>query len=313
MMIRSQKPNMLTAGDTVSLVSLSSPVSQEIVQRSAEYLNSLGFKVILAENIYSRQGYMAGSPQERVEDLHAMFGNKEVKAIFCAYGGTSANQLLPLIDYDLISSNNKVFMALSDPSVLAVAIYAKTGIVTFHGPTGYNFARKMTPYTERYFLRSFTSVEPLGSVEELSEWIIIKEGTTQGKVVGCNLTLLQSLVGTPYEPDWAGKILFWEDLFLEYHAIDLIINHLAMTGILDKIEGMIVGKLVGCEEKEYESNETFEQLMSRLFSRYKFPIVCNVDLGHTDDKITIPLGIEVKLDLHKEKKRIVFLESAVSS
>lgn len=306
-----RKPKSLRAGDTVGLISVSSPVSKETVDRSVEYLVKLGYSVELGNHILQNEGHMAGTVEQRSLDLNQMFRRDNIKAVFCAYGGTSANQILPYIDYDLIRTKPKIFVGLSDSSILATAIYTKSGVVTFHGPTGYNFGEAgMTEYTERYFLRALCNPEPLSEIEELSPWITIREGSTEGEIVGGNLSLLQSLMGTQYEPDWEDKIMFWEDLFVEYHTIDLILSHLDLAGVFKRIKGMVIGRLVGCEEHEYKTKETFEDMIRRILAKYDFPILYNVDLGHTDDKITIPIGTAVRLDLSGDGAKLTFTESA---
>lgn len=305
------KPKRLSKGDTVGLVSVSSPVEKSVVERSARYLNGLGFNVVLGRNIGAKKGYMAGFPEERVSDLHEMFERKDVKAIFCSYGGTSANQLLKLIDYALIRRNPKIFIGMSDPLVIVLAIHSLASLITFHGPTGYNFGEGgMTPFTEEYLLKAITMPEPLGTMTD-SKWKILKRGKSEGRIIGGNLTLLQSILGTPYEPDWDGAILFWEDLFVEYHTIDLILTQFEQVGIFRKIRGMIVGTLVECKETEYDIDETLEEVILRLTRGYDFPIVLNVDLGHTDDKITIPVGVKVKMEFSPERELMVFEEAGV--
>lgn len=306
-----RKPKPLRTGDTVGLVSVSSPVAKKTVDKSVEYLTKLGYSVELGRYILQNEGYMAGTVEQRASDLNEMFRRDDIKAVFCAYGGTSANQILPYIDYDLIRTKLKIFVGLSDSSILATAIYVKCRIVTFHGPTGYNFGEAgMTEYTERHFLRALCNPEPLGEIEELSPWITIRKGSTEGEILGGNLSLLQSLVGTVYEPDWENKILFWEDLFVEYHTIDLMLTHLDLVGVFRKIKGMVIGNLLGCKEQEYQTKETFEEVIRRILTKYDFPILHNVDLGHTDDKITIPIGTVVRLDLNSEQAKLSFIESA---
>ena len=306
-----RKPKPLRIGDTVGLVSVSSPVAKETVDKSVEYLAKLGYSVELGNHILQNEGHMAGTVEQRSLDLNEMFRRDDIKAVFCAYGGTSANQILPYIDYGLIRTKPKIFVGVSDSSILAIAIYTKSGIVTFYGPTGYNFGEAgMTEYTEMYFLRALCNPEPLSEIEELSPWITIREGSTEGEILGGNLSLLQSLMGTQYEPDWEDKIMFWEDLFVEYHTIDLILTHLDLAGVFKKIKGMVIGRLVGCEEQEYKTKETFEDMIRRILAKYDFPILYNVDLGHTDDKITIPIGITVRLDLSSNGAKLTFTESA---
>lgn len=308
-----KKLKVLSKGDTIGIISVSSPVEKEVVDKTVKYFEDLGYKTKLGKNILASNGYMAGSIEQRVFDLHSMFKDPTVNAIICAWGGTSANQLLQYINYGLISNNPKIFVGLSDPSVLSLAISTKSKIPTFHGPTGYNFgATNLTPYTEKYFFKALSRIEPIGLIEELSKREIIKEGTVEGEIIGGNLTLLQTIIGTPYEPDWNNKILFWEDLFVELHTIDLILTQFDNAGIFAKIKGMVIGKLVECNEEEYTINESFSELIERLTKRYNFPILYNVDLGHSDDKITIPIGVKCKMVLEDKTIQLEIIESPFS-
>lgn len=306
-----KKPQSLKPGDNVGLVSVSSPVSKEIIKRSCEYLRSLGFSVITSKHILDRKGYMAGSAQDRADDLNFMFSSSNIRAVFCAYGGTSANQLLPLLDYKMISTKPKVFVGLSDSSILSLAINSQANIVAFHGPTGYNFGEAgMTAYTESYFLKALCDPRPIGEIAPIADWTPIIDGTAEGPIIGANLTLLQTLMGTQWEPDWAGKILFWEDICIERHTIDLILTHLVLAGVMNKIKGMVIGRLVECEEKEYELAESFDDMVRRIMAPYNIPVLANVDLGHTDDKITIPIGTLVRIEANDVACRLCFTESA---
>lgn len=305
------KLTTLKKGDKVGLISVSSPVKKQVVEKSISYLNDIGLEVECGKNIFSNFGYMAGSPSMRADDLHYMFKNNEIRAIFCANGGTSANQILPILDYELIKQYPKIFVGLSDPCSVAIAINSKTDMVTFHGPTGYNFGESgMTSFTEKYFIKSLMGNKPLGEIIDKVDWNGLKYGEATGGIIGGNMTILQSLIGTPYEPNWEGKILFWEDLFVEFHTIDLILNQFKQAGIFDKISGMIIGELVECQESEYESPESFEEMIERIFHEYNFPILSNVSLGHTDDKITIPMGVEVNLKIDNENINFMFNESS---
>lgn len=269
----------------------------------------MGFKVELGKNVLASNGYMAGSIEERLEDLYGMFKNPNVKAVFCSNGGTSAIQLVDKINYELIKANPKIFVGLSDPSVLVLSIFKKANLVTFNGPTGYNFGEGgVTPYTEKYFLSAIMKDGTLGKIKEISEWKIIKEGRLEGEIVGGNILSLQSLIGTPYLPDFRGKILFWEMINMDNSDMDFLLSHYKLSGVFDEIKGMIIGGLSQYIHRD-EDSETFEEMIKRIFKEYNFPILYNVDLGHTDNKITIPLGIKVEIIATNEEKALIFKES----
>lgn len=292
------KPQRLEKGDTIGIVSVSSPVSQEVLNRSGDYWSRLGYSIELGRHVDREFGYMAGTAEERAEDLMGMFKDPKIKAIFVAMGGKSANQLLPLLDFDIIRSNSKIFMGLSDSSILSLAIFACSGVVSFHGPTGYNFGQEgVPPYTERYMLHALTSTNPVGNIEPFSAWKVLRSGKpVEGPILGGHLGTIRSLIGTNYSPSWNGAILFIEEIFVEYHDIDAVLTHFRLAGVLDRIAGLIVGRPVEVGERSYPCKEELETVILRICSGYSFPILFGVDLGHTPEKITLPIGTLARVE-----------------
>ncbi len=306
------KPHRLRPGDTIGIVSVSSPVSPDVLERTVTYWSSQGYSVELGKHVTADDGYMAGSPEDRVADLMDMFQRSEVSAVVVAMGGKSANQMLPLLDFDVIRSHPKIFMGLSDSSILALAIYARAGLVSFHGPTGVNFGLEgMHAFTERYMVRALTSPDPIGAIEPYSQWTALR-GTEQveGPILGGHLGTIRSLLGTPYAPDWTGAILFVEEVFVEHHDFDAALTHFRLAGVLDQISGLIVGRPLQVTERSFPSKESLEEVVMRVCKGYRFPIVFGVDLGHTPEKITIPIGIPARLET-ADGARLSLLESGV--
>ncbi len=307
-------PKKLQEGDTIGVITPSEPVSdekRERYQKGIEALVSKGFKIVTGKYVLSNpDNYVAASDQERAEDLNSMFVNPDVKAILCTTGGNNSNGMLPYLNYESIKRNPKIFVGLSDPTALINAIYKKTGLVTFHGPSVMSdYGKGIHPYTEKYFKKATMFSEPIGRIEELSAWEILKEGKAEGMLIGGNLSVLQLMIGTEYEPDWDNSILFLEEIGAEPQIIEHRLRQFQQRGILDKIKGMIFGRCVDCDIKTYKRKTTIPDVINKVCAAYTFPIIYNVDIGHTREKITIPLGLIGYIDTYKREFSI--LERAV--
>ncbi|XOA43106.1 MAG: S66 peptidase family protein [Candidatus Nealsonbacteria bacterium] len=293
------KPKKLEKGDLVGLVTTSHPVSREIIDKSARYLRSLGFKVRVSDHATDAYGFIAGKAEDRANDLMAMFRDKEVKAIFTNGGGRTANHLLPLLDFGEIHQHPKIFMGLSNPSIIANAITAKAGLITFHGPTGYNFGEVgITAFTERQMIKTIIDGEMIGKIEAYQETEVLRQSpnTAKGRLYGGHLLTTRALIGTPYAPNWRNVILFLEDCFEELHDFDDNFMHFKLAGILEKISGLVIGTPVEVEEKSYPSVESMKDIVKRICSDYDFPILYGLNIGHTDDKVTLPIGAVAEID-----------------
>lgn len=291
-------PKRLKTGDRIGLICPSEPVLfPERLQRGIKELESFGFECVLGRHVNAVVGYMAGTDQERADDLNGMFADPDIDGIITITGGSSANRLLPLIDYDLIRSNPKVFLGISDISVLLNAIFARTNMVTFHGPYVLFGICDMSEYNREYFIRAFMGEQPIGTVKEFSRRIVLRGGRASGELIGGNFSSIRSLIGTPYEPNWDGKILFWEEYKTEPHDIDRILMHLKLAGILERIKGMISGNLSMCKERKYENSHLeIEQIIGDHCFGYGFPIILNLDFGHDCQNSSLPIGVTATID-----------------
>jgi muramoyltetrapeptide carboxypeptidase len=198
-------------------------------------------------------------------------------------------------------------MGYSDITVLLNAIYAKTGLITFHGPTVENSISNWGKFTKNSFIKAVFQSKPLGKMTALSSWNTFKRGKATGRLLGGNLTVLRTLIGTKYNPDWKDAILFWEDCDLDYEDLDHFITHLKLTGIFDKISGMIIGatrdfkKIVVRDESKLEPKNHFspKRIILERMEEYHFPIINGVEFGHQRDQITIPIGVQATIDASK--------------
>jgi muramoyltetrapeptide carboxypeptidase LdcA involved in peptidoglycan recycling len=287
------------------------------VQSGINAIKSIGFNIQIGKSAMSKKGFVPDTPQNRANDINDFFGDPKIKGIFCTIGGDHACELLPLLDYKLIRKNPKVFMGYSDISVLNIAIWQQTGLVTFNGPmVMMDFAEypRMFDYTTEYFLRTLCEKKPIGQIkpstywtEERLEWkgmvdqsrarhLIpsegwrwIKKGAGKGKLVGGCLESLQHLRGTDYWPDWSGTIFFWETSSQKPSPafVDSILADYENMGIFRKISGMLVGRSVCYTSDE---KQQLEYLILNRLEKYGFPIITDLDFGHTTPQITIPLG-----------------------
>ena len=298
-------------------------------------LQKLGYKVKVGKNARKVHGHKAGTPEERVEDLHQMFEDNEVKAIITTIGGYNSNEMLDLMDYRLIERNPKIFCGYSDITSLHCAIHNLTGLVTFYGPQVMSqFADFGGPirYTLEWFEKIVSSPKPLSRIEPSKEftferlewrkedtrpkklipapgWKVLKEGIAAGRLVGGHIGTLQDLAGTKYFPKFKGKIFFWEDTESNTAMTDRYLCHLRMIGIFDQIKGMIVGRVNPNEYKVKEKDYGLHQVILDATKNHDFPIIAEMDFGHTDPMFTIPYGIKARLDT--ENLEFSFLESAV--
>ena len=298
------KPPKLKQGDVVGLISPSGVIHEtEPYEIAIETLQSLGFKVKPSEHLYDRYGYLAGTDQDRADEINSMFRDKEVKAIFCIRGGAGAARILDLLDYELIRKNPKVMIGYSDITALLLAIYVKTGLVSFHGPVATSDWNDFTLDSFKRILfqgEAITFTNPTKRADELAQTEdrirSIYPGKASGVLVGGNLSVLSALVGSAYLPDWKGKILFLEDVGEEMHRIDRMMSQLKLAGILDVLSGFVFGKCSRCTPVEGYGSLTFEEVIDHYIKPLGIPAYSGAMIGHISKKFTIPVGCMVEVD-----------------
>lgn len=304
------RPKALRPGDTVGLITPSSYVSDPdrlaLAERTARYFDLVPK---FGTNVRKRDGYLGGTVEERLEDLHAMFRDPEVKAVFAIRGGYGASQLLDRIDYDLIRVNPKIFLGYSDITALHLAIQKRAGLVTFHGPI---VLSRFTPFTQTYFRKALFETEPIGRVTNPPDsdplrpahtLRTVRPGSARGPLIGGNLTLIATTMGTPFEIETAGRILFVEDVDEEPYSIDRMLTQLRLAGKLDAAAGLIFGECHDCQPREfkpsYESTLSVGEVVDDILGRLRIPVLSGLTIGHTDDQLTLPLGVMSHLDADK--------------
>ncbi len=301
------RPKALQSGDTVGLITpatyVSDPDRLALVQRTVEYF---GLKPKFGRNVRKRAGYLGGSVQERLDDLHAMFEDPEVRAVFCIRGGYGSGQLLDRIDYSLIRRNPKIFLGYSDITALHLAIQKQAGLITFHGPM---MLARFTEYTRRLFRKALFEKEPLGLISNPPDsdplrpahmHRTVRGGIARGPLTGGNLSLICSLMGTPYEPDARGRILLIEDVGEEPYSLDRMLTQLRLAGKLQSAAGVIFGECAACRPRDFQPS--FENTLSTgevvddILGPLSVPVLSGLTIGHTDDQATLPLGVMATLD-----------------
>ena len=309
------KPAPLRSNDTIGLVSPASIVGDdkkydEVVTR----IKQLGFKVKEGPHARDKFGYFAGTDEQRAQDLNAMFADPEVDAIMPFRGGWGANRILEFLDYELIAQNPKILVGYSDITSLLLAIYAKTGLITFHGPVAKSI---WTYFTREEFQKALSNVQmhtlarPTGDeYKQYGSLTTITPGKASGRIVGGNLTVLTAMIGSEYLPDWNNKILFLEDVGEDVYRIDRMLTQLKLSGVLDQISGFIFGQCTGCDYDESQGF-TLDEILNQHIKPLGIPAYSGALIGHIDDMLTLPVGLSV--DINADEGSISFKESALQS
>lgn len=297
-------PVALNKGDTVALVTPSAAVDEPFnLQLAREVLEALGFRVRTGEHYAGRRGHLAGTDAERAGDLNAAFADKSVKAVVCARGGSGAARLLPLLDYASIRRNPKVLLGYSDITALHNAIHAQTGLVTFHGPNGtgswnrFNADQFNRLFLERELMQYQNTIEAGDElVPRRNRIITITGGKARGELVGGNLTVLTALAGSPYLPDFSGKILFLEDVSEAPYRVDRMLSTLKLMGALDKIAGVIFGECTDCRPGNGYGSLTLDQILDDYIKPLGIPAYQGAMIGHIRQQFIVPVGGKVEMD-----------------
>jgi muramoyltetrapeptide carboxypeptidase len=311
------KPERLKAGDTVALVSPSGATTTRFdVTIVKENMEALGFKVKFGQHLLDRYGYLGGKDEDRATDLMAQFADLEVAGIVAMKGGWGCARMLPFLNYDIIRKNPKVLIGYSDITALLLAIHAKTGLVTFHGPIGLD---AWNSFTVGYFRRIMMDAEavtmqnPVDAEDRLTprenRVQTITPGTASGVLKGGCLSIVSTLLGTEYVPSWKDAILFVEDINEEIYRVDRYLTHLKLAGVLAQMKGFIFGSCTDCGPGEGYGALTLEQVLDDHVRPLGIPGWFGSMIGHIPMKFTMPIGVGAQIDA--EKGTIQLLEPAV--
>lgn len=312
------RPPRLKRGDTLGLIHPSSATFQKMdLEIAVDNLKALGFEVKVGAHALDRYGYLAGKDEDRAADINTLFADPEVQGICAVRGGWGAARTLPHLDFEAMARNPKVLFGFSDITALHLAIPAKTGLVTFHAPTGFS---AWTELSASWFKRVVMDGEPARFVNEPDfkgriaavalRTQTIRPGMASGPLLGGNLTVLAHLIGTPYLPDFSGRILFLEDVHEAVYRIDRMLTHLKLAGLLSRINGFIWGQCSDCEpDSSGYGSLTIEEVIEDHIGPLKIPTYRGAMIGHIDRQFTVPQGVPAEMDADAGTFRL--LEPAV--
>lgn len=302
------KPQRLKVGDRIGLIAPASPIKAADIEQAQKSLAILGLQTKAAPHLLEQYGYLAGSDAHRASDLNRMFADDSVQGLLAMRGGWGCGRILPLLDYDLIRLHPKVLIGYSDITALLLAIYARSGVVTFHGPVGIS---TWNQFSQDYFRRVICEGETVmmkNSAQTAVKTIV--PGKASGKLVGGNLSVLAALVGTPYLPNWQNSILFVEEIGEDVYRVDRLLTQLKLAGILSQLAGFIFAQCQDCQAADQDDPSlSLDQVLSDHLRPLGIPAWYGSMIGHREDKFTVPLGIEVEIDA--ERGTIQMLEPAV--
>lgn len=305
------KPPHLSAGDTIGIIAPSLPLlpsGEQSFEQGKVLLESWGFELRSGKTIDLRRWWSAGQPQDQADEIHAMFADPSVRAIFTLAGGFSAISVLDLLDYELIRQYPKPFIGMSDITHYQWAMLAKCGLVGFHGNTlteGFAGFYADAPAEEQAqlkdtYLRLLTDPNPLGELPTIAPRTCLRSGIAQGRLIGGTLKRFVALAGTDYylpADFFDGAILFWEDIGESIYDLWAYLHKLKHLGVFEQISGMVIGKLTWVNEyfDEIDHPSPYEAVLDVL-QEYSFPILAAEDFGHQRSMLPLVIGLETRID-----------------
>ncbi|WP_256758927.1 LD-carboxypeptidase [Cohnella sp. WQ 127256] len=302
------KPLALQQGDTVGIVTLGSPLDASVIDARVAYLQSMGLNVILGRYVYAQNGYLAGTAQERAEDLMNMFANNNVRLILPSRGGVGVEGILPYLDYEYIRRYPKIVSGYSDITVLLNALTQFSGIITLHSLLLIDFKPSTPPYNFEQFFSATSSIVVPRSISNPPGRPLIRKvaGSVSGPLVGGNLTSFVGSLGTPFEVDTRGKILFLEEVHEPVNTVYRYVEQLRLAGKFSDCLGIIMGECTGCQDAYGRS---YEDLINDYIVPLGKPLLTNFATGHGVYKAAIPIGAIANMNANNAT--ITLLEPAI--
>jgi muramoyltetrapeptide carboxypeptidase len=288
------KGKKLRKGDTIGIVAPANNASKEDILMGKKKIEDLGYKVIFSENIFNVWYSFAGKDKDRITDINNFFANPDIDAIICLRGGYGSIRIVEKLDVEMIKKNPKIFVGYSDITTLHTKLNKDANLITFHGPMVTSNYLDMDKFTLQSFLQIVENTEGV-IIENPVPLKKLSGGVATGKVVGGNLITLMGDMGTPNQLDLEGKILFIEEIGESTYKIDRVLTQLLNSGELSKANGIILGDFNNCEKAGETDISLFELFKDRLLG-LGIPIIYNFKSGHCKPMVTLPLGVEVKLD-----------------
>lgn len=296
-----RKPRALRPGDTVAVIAPGAAVEESRLASGVACLEKAGLCVRLGQAVLERDGYLAGSDDARVRDLHVAFADPEVVAVIAARGGYGCGRLLPYLDRDLIRSHPKIFVGHSDVTFLLTEFTQRLGMLTFHGPMALNL-----PVQQEGGKALFAMLEGEQAGWQITVPEVIQDGIAEAPLSGGCLSIVTAALGTRYALDPRGTILFLEDVNEKPFRIDRMLTQLRQSGALDEVAGVVFGEMSGCAAHEGEPRNV-RDVVCEAFAGAPYPVVFGVPSGHGTGSVTLPLGLRARL----AGDSLVLLESPV--
>lgn len=307
-------PNALKPGAVIGIIAPASPQRDPSrLERGIRYLETLGYRIVFGANLDKVHGsYLAGTDEERLQDFHAMLADRKVDAIFCARGGYGTPRLLDRLDYRLIRRHPKIIVGFSDITALQFALWKRLRYVTFSGMLpSVDFADQIDAESEEWFWRVLTSKRPLGTLSQSEPTQTLRSGDVTGTLLPGNLSMVATLVGTPYMPSWKGAVSILEDVGEETYRIDRMLSQLRLAGLLRDAAGIGFGAFT---QKGLRASSTPPRPVGDVLQEYASsvngPVIANVMYGHEPKKLTLPVGIRARIS--GRLKGIRLLDAAVA-
>lgn len=312
-------PRALMQGATVGIVAPAGPVELRQLKRGIEFFESLGLRVVLGQFLNNGSGYLAASDRDRAAELMDFLIRPDIDAVIAARGGYGVLRILPALDYTALEQCNKPVIGYSDVTALLVTLYQRTGLITFHGPMASSTFDTTTAGSFVATLFRFASERNSPSEMQLTysdeSFLPVVSGVAEGRLLGGNLSVFCSLLGTPFEPDTRDCILFFEDVSEEPYKVDRMLTQLALAGKFESIRGMVLGAFSKQSPRTTESSSgstgtAIAEIAAEHCSRRSVPLLANFPIGHIESKITLPIGSRARLDT--DRRALQILETPVT-
>ena len=304
-------PQGLRPGDKIGVIAPSSRLKQEQIDTAVQQIEQLGMTPVLSKHVAAHNGFLAGKDEERAADINEMFADKTIKAIWCGRGGYGSTRILHLLDYKAIKKNPKPFIGYSDISAYHIAIYQKTGLITFHGPIPSGFMKGNTlEEFQKLFLQNlpidydFKKMTLVGDPSKYETLETLRPGMAKGRLMGGNLTVVSSMIGMPYEPDFTDTIAFFEDIEEQPYRVDRMFTQLIHGSNLGKAKAILLGQFTNCNAKDPETSFTLLETLKDRLLPLGIPVLAGAPFGHVPDNLTIPVGAEAILDATAQRLKI---------
>ena len=307
-----QKLKRLEPGDTIGIVAPAFRCPEEKLKMGIEHLKKLGYKVKIRSGLNKGWGYHSDKIKSQAADIMKMFTDPKVDAIICTRGGWGSMKTWPMLDFKKIAKNPKIFVGYSDITSLHISFSQFANMMSFHGPMVASCLwGKNTTYTEKLYWRILTDPKPLGELPLPGnrKITIINGGKATGRLAGGNISLVAASIGTPYQIDLKGKILFLEEIDEQIYGIDRNLSQMFQSGVMKGVKGLILGDFTDCKPNKSRNDFTVNEIFEQYFKPLGIPILSGFPFGHSKHNAIMPVGLRVTLDA--DKKKLVFLEGAV--